>query len=264
VNQPARPAFRPGSPAGLPHAAAQPPRPANPGRPHAPQPAGPGTPQRPYAPPARPVAQPPYAPPAPPRPRVPQPPMPQPPVAHPPVARPPAPPARPAAPRPAAQRPAAPRPAAPAPRPVAPVAVAAPSAPPAALPPVPPAAQPEPLGPPPRPRKSKVGRWIALLVIAGGIGGAVWYGTHTAPASAAVGDCVSQTGSDSLAKVSCGDKSAQFKVQGRLENKTIVDASLDACAAFPTATSAYWEGEDGKPGLVLCLAPVVPVATPGK
>jgi hypothetical protein len=130
---------------------------------------------------------------------------------------------------------------------------------------VPPAAaQPEPLGPPPRPRKSKVGRWIALLVIAGGIGGAVWYGTHTAPASAAVGDCVSQTGSDSLAKVSCGDKSAQFKVLGRLDNKTIVDASLDACAAYPTATSAYWEGEDGKPGLVLCLAPVVPVAAPAK
>jgi len=118
----------------------------------------------------------------------------------------------------------------------------------------------EPLGPPPRPRKSKIGRWIALLVIVGGIGGAVWYGTHNAPATAAVGDCVTQTGSDSLSKVGCGDKSAQFKVVGRLEDKTMVDASLDACAAFPTATSAYWEGENGKPGLVLCLAPAAPVA----
>ena len=140
----------------------------------------------------------------------------------------------------------------PAPRPAAPSA--------APVPPLPPAAaEPESLGPPPRPRKGKIGRVIALIVIVGGIGGAVWYGTHTAPASAAVGDCVTQTGSDSLAKVSCGDKAAQFKVDGRLDNKTMVDASLDACAAFPKATSAYWEGEQGKPGLVLCLEPVVPV-----
>ncbi|HEY0812205.1 MAG TPA: hypothetical protein VGE11_02910 [Pseudonocardia sp.] len=132
------------------------------------------------------------------------------------------------------------------------------AAPPAPLPPV--AVEPEPLGPPPRPRKRKIGRWVALLVIAGGVGGAVWYGTHTAPATAAVGDCVAQTGSDNLAKVGCGDKSAQFKVVGRAENKTMVDASLDACTAFPTATSAYWEGDNGKPGLVLCLAPTVPVA----
>jgi hypothetical protein len=140
---------------------------------------------------------------------------------------------------------------------------------PAGLPPAPPAtpaapAGPETLGPPPRPRKRKVGGWIALLVIMGGIGGAGWYVTHTAPASAAVGDCLAQTGGNDLAQVSCGDPSARFSVIGKLENKTMVDASLDACTPFPKATSSYWEGKDGELGLVLCLAPVEPVAAAKK
>ena len=51
------------------------------------------------------------------------------------------------------------------------------------------------------------------------------------PASAAVGDCLAQTGGNELAKVGCGDPTARFAVLGKLENKTMVDASLDACAA---------------------------------
>ena len=94
------------------------------------------------------------------------------------------------------------------------------------------------------------------LVIMGVIGGAGWYATHTAPASAAVGDCLAQTGGNELTKVGCGDPSARFKVLGKLENKTMVDASLDACAQFPKATSSYWEGKSRELGLVLCLAPV--------
>jgi hypothetical protein len=125
-------------------------------------------------------------------------------------------------------------------------------------------AEPETLGPPPRPRKRKIGGWVALLVIMGGIGGAAWYGTHTAPASANVGDCMAQTGGNELAKVGCGDASASFKVEGKLENKTMIDASLDACAQFPKATSSYWEGKAGEAGLVLCLSPVEPVAAPKK
>ena len=125
-------------------------------------------------------------------------------------------------------------------------------------------AEPESLGPPPRPRKRKIGGWVALLVIMGGIGGAAWYGTHTAPASANVGDCMAQTGGNELAKVGCGDASASFRVEGKLENKTMIDASLDACAQFPKATSSYWEGKTGEVGLVLCLSPVEPVAAPKK
>ena len=124
---------------------------------------------------------------------------------------------------------------------------------------------PDPVGPLPHPRKRRrIAALIAFGVIVAGIGGAAWYGTHTAPAAANVGDCVTQTGSDSLARVSCTDKSAQFKVDGKLENKTEVDASLDACSPFPKATSVYWEGESGKPGLVLCLESVTPAAAPPK
>ena len=68
----------------------------------------------------------------------------------------------------------------------------------------------------------------------------------------------------SFAKVGCGDPSARFEVLAKLENKTMVDASLDACADVPKATSSYWEGKSGEVGLVLCLAPVEPVAAPKK
>jgi hypothetical protein len=98
---------------------------------------------------------------------------------------------------------------------------------------------------------------LLAAIIAPFVSGAVWYGTHTAPASANVGDCFTQTGSKSLAKVSCTDTAAQFRVAGSVEKPTIVDANPDDCKAFPTATSAYWvQGESGNPGVVLCLEPV--------
>ena len=95
-------------------------------------------------------------------------------------------------------------------------------------------------------------------MIVGGVGGAVWYGTHAGPASTNIGDCLAQTGGNELSKVDCGDASAKFQVLGKIENKTVVDATLDVCAPFPKATSAYWEGESGQRGLVLCLAPIAP------
>jgi hypothetical protein len=290
MNQPAHPAFGPAAASAVPgafpgsvhpsapapvRAAAQqqPPRPGRPGTPAQGQP-----PQRPQAP--RPPAQQPPAqwpqhrpqpspaqaplaqrPPVAPAQRGPQAPQQRPQVAPPlrPVQRPDGPQRPQAAPAPRApQRSAAPRPAAPA-RQAAPVPVpAGPPAPPAAP------AEPESLGPPPRPRKRKIGGWIAVLVILGGLGGAGWYATHTAPASAAVGDCLAQTGGNELTKVGCGDPSARFEVLAKLENKTMVDASLDACADVPKATSSYWEGKSGELGLVLCLAPVEPVAAPKK
>jgi hypothetical protein len=95
-------------------------------------------------------------------------------------------------------------------------------------------------------------------VIAGGVGAAAWYGTHTTPTTEAVGDCLAQTGGNQLTKVSCTDKSARFRVLSTEENRTVVDATLDACKAFPTATSAYFDGGTGQRGLVLCLEPVTP------
>ena len=252
MNQHAHPAFGPAAASAVPgafpaRAAAQPPpRPGRPGTPAQGQP-----PQRPPAPPAQrgPQARP-------------QTPQQRPQVAPPlrPVQRPDSP-QRPQA-APAPQRPAAPRPAAPEPRPAA---ARRPQATPVLAGPKPAApAEPESLGPPPRPRKRKIGGWIAVLVILSGLGGAGWYATHTAPASAAVGDCLAQTGGNELTKVGCGDPSARFEVLAKLENKTMVDASLDACADVPKATSSYWEGKSGEVGLVLCLAPVEPVAAPKK
>jgi hypothetical protein len=56
--------------------------------------------------------------------------------------------------------------------------------------------------------------------------------------------------------VKCDDASATYKVVGRVDDKTEVEASLDACDAFVSqgATQVYWQGKSGAKGLVLCLA----------
>jgi hypothetical protein len=79
------------------------------------------------------------------------------------------------------------------------------------------------------------------------------------PDSAAVNDCVTKPNNDSIKVVDCGSGDAALKVAGKVENKTQVDVSLhsaDICKPFPTATNAYWKGKIGKPGYVLCLAPL--------
>jgi hypothetical protein len=123
-----------------------------------------------------------------------------------------------------------------------------------------PQAPPEPDGPPqvkPRRGRQAVGWIVALLVLVGfGFGG--WYLLNSnAPATAAVGDCVTQSGENDLTIVGCGEPTSQFKVVGKLENRTMIDAGLFACSEFPEATSSFWQGKPGpeEKGLVLCLAP---------
>jgi hypothetical protein len=120
-----------------------------------------------------------------------------------------------------------------------------------------------PPGPPPQQasrgggmRKRIVTIVIALVVI-GGIAAVSAFLNRDAASKAKVGDCVSQEGSDDLSVVKCGDAKAKFKVVGRVENKTQAEAGVNACGPFVDqgATQAYWEGEQGKKGLVLCLAP---------
>lgn len=93
-----------------------------------------------------------------------------------------------------------------------------------------------------------------------GLGGAGWYIGQSAPQAAAVGDCVTQTGTDDVRVVACGDPSAQFRVVGKLDGRTRIDASLFACSDYPEATSSFWRGGSGagELGLVLCLAPASP------
>lgn len=113
-------------------------------------------------------------------------------------------------------------------------------------------------GPPRRRRRRRAVAWLTVLVLLGGLGALGRHLAHAAPASANVGDCVSQTGANSVSTVACGDRAARFTVVGRLENRTEHDAGLFACADLPTATSSSWQGTAGRPGSVLCLAPVGP------
>ncbi len=104
---------------------------------------------------------------------------------------------------------------------------------------------------------------MVALVIFAGLGAGGWYLGRSEPTNAAVGDCVTPVGADDVSVVGCKDPTAQFVVEGRLEDRTMIDAGLFACAAFPRTTSAFWQGERGATGVVLCLAPVpTPPAAP--
>ena len=119
-----------------------------------------------------------------------------------------------------------------------------------------------PPGPAPQPVRSGGGMrrriitTVFALVVIGGLAAVGAFLNRDAASKAKVGDCVQQQGSNDLKVVKCGDAKADYKVVGRVEDKTQVEASLSACDSFPDAESAYWEGESGKKGLVLCLAPI--------
>ena len=108
-------------------------------------------------------------------------------------------------------------------------------------------------------RRSKRRQLIVLsvfLVAVVAFFGFVYAATRHNPGTAKVGDCVRQTGADAVRVVACADSRAEFKVVGRVENKTEVDPSLNACDPFADlgATQAFWSGQAGKTGYVLCLA----------
>jgi hypothetical protein len=131
-------------------------------------------------------------------------------------------------------------------------------------PPTQPGTPPPAYGPPAQPPKRNMGRrriiaLVVLVLVLGGIGIAAYSSSKSSPDAAKVGDCVSKTGDNSVKTVSCGDGSATYKVVGKVEHKTQVDLSLNSesiCKPFPTAQSAYWRGEVGKEGYILCLAPL--------
>lgn len=108
-------------------------------------------------------------------------------------------------------------------------------------------------------RRSKRRQLIILSVFLAAVVaffGFAFAATRHNPGSAKVGDCVRQTGADWVQVVDCSDSPAAFKVVGRVENRTEVDASLNACDPFADlgATQAFWSGEAGRTGYVLCLA----------
>jgi hypothetical protein len=103
-------------------------------------------------------------------------------------------------------------------------------------------------------KKQMAVAWLIILLLAAAGAGAAYYFRQIDPQRAKVGDCVKQTGGDSIEVTECSDGDADFTVVGRIENKTSIDAGLFACSDFDAATSSYWEGEEGEKGTVLCLA----------
>ena len=101
----------------------------------------------------------------------------------------------------------------------------------------------------------KVRNVIVVAVILA-ILGVVLYLARNNAANAEVGDCMKQTGPNSLEQVKCDDSQAKFKVVGRVEGKRQSEATISACDAYKSqgAEQVYWEGKSGGTGFVLCLA----------
>jgi hypothetical protein len=78
------------------------------------------------------------------------------------------------------------------------------------------------------------------------------------PDTAAVGECMSGASADDLKVVECTDSAAEYKVVGKVEDKTQTEANVSAeqiCRPFAGAERIFWKGEQGGSGYVLCLAP---------
>jgi hypothetical protein len=104
-------------------------------------------------------------------------------------------------------------------------------------------------------RRQRIVALVTVAVILALLGGVLWATRHN-PSTAKVGDCMKQTGTDSLEVVKCDDPKAAYKVVGKVADKTQVEAQFSACDAYQAqnAESAYWQGKSGKTGYVLCLA----------
>jgi hypothetical protein len=104
-------------------------------------------------------------------------------------------------------------------------------------------------------RRQLIALAVFLVVVVGFFGAAWLFGRDNGD-RAKVGDCVKQSGADSVKIVSCTSPDAAYRVVGRLDNQTQAAAEIDACDPFPGADAVFWEGKSGEPGLVLCLASV--------
>ncbi|GGO20350.1 LppU/SCO3897 family protein [Microbispora bryophytorum] len=98
---------------------------------------------------------------------------------------------------------------------------------------------------------------VGAAVLAGG--GFVYKQVTGAPEIAKAGDCMAGATADELKVVSCADPAAALTVEGRIDGKTQQEWDADndgqICSAYAKADQTFWEGEEGKAGYVLCLAP---------
>ncbi|GAA3296937.1 hypothetical protein Dvina_25325 [Dactylosporangium vinaceum] len=92
---------------------------------------------------------------------------------------------------------------------------------------------------------------IVVLIVLAGVG---WYLSRDDALNAKTGDCLHQKGANDLAIVKCDSSDANFKVLGRVEDKTESETNADdICAQWDATTATYWEGKSGQKGTVLCL-----------
>lgn len=127
-------------------------------------------------------------------------------------------------------------------------------------PPVAPGAPAVPYAVPPQKnmRRRRVVALVVLVIVVGGISLLAWQAAKSSPDAAGVGDCVSKGSAEDIKVVNCTSASAAYKVLGKVEHKTQADFELSSktiCAPFAGAQNAFWKGEIGKPGYVLCLGP---------
>ncbi len=126
---------------------------------------------------------------------------------------------------------------------------------------------------PPPAKKGGAGKVIgtlvgvgALLLVLCGVGAYVFFNkVKSDTVNAKVGDCIkSEQMTSTTAKevkntkiVKCDSPDATYKVIGIVSGKTEVQFNIDdeICKQYPDAESALWQGQSGKAGSVLCLAP---------
>ncbi|MEY9966760.1 hypothetical protein ABIA33_004825 [Streptacidiphilus sp. MAP12-16] len=104
-------------------------------------------------------------------------------------------------------------------------------------------------------------RVVVVLIVIGVVTGAgyIWKQMNGAPSTAAVGDCVQDSGSQNIKVVSCTDPKAGYKVVGKVDHVAEPSSDLQTtmiCKPFAAATTAFWEGNSaGADGYILCLGP---------
>lgn len=96
---------------------------------------------------------------------------------------------------------------------------------------------------------------VALVVVIGGI--VAYVQSRSKPAATAVGDCMVGQSAETLKKIACTDAKAEWKVVGRVADKTESESTVEkTCSPWPDADTLYWEGKKGEKGFALCLAPI--------
>jgi hypothetical protein len=103
-------------------------------------------------------------------------------------------------------------------------------------------------------RRAKVIAYLFLVVFGGGLLTMGYFLWKADPSRAVAGSCVKHDGGDQVSVVGCDNPDAEFKVLGRVEDRTQVQASISACGDYEGTEQTYWESSDGDTGYVLCLA----------